>query len=269
MSISKTTLDQRLPYCNPMMKLDISRNPVELGQKLAQRMGDIMCAKIAARGEINIILASAASQIEMLKNLVKDERIDWSKVTMFHLDEYIGIDADHPARFANFLKERFLAHVPPLKETFLINSTGDPHEEVRRLNAAAQGRTIDLACIGVGENAHIAFNDPPADFEIEDPFLIVTLDEVCRQQQLAEGWFKTLDDVPKTAISMSARYIMRSETIVAPVPGPRKADAIRATFEGPITNMVPCTILQQHPDCTIYCDHDSISKMENPHRFTV
>lgn len=251
------------------MKLHLSENPVQLGVSLGNRIAAGLREAIATHGDINIILASAASQIEMLKNLVKADGIDWSRVSMFHMDECIGLPADHPAGFANFLRERFLAHVPPLKETFLISSTADPEEEMRRLNDIASGRTIHFACIGVGENAHIAFNDPPADFEVEDPFIIVKLDETTRNQMLAEGWYKTLAEVPNSAISMSVKFVMSARTIVAPVPGPRKAKAIRDVFEGPVTNLVPCSILQTHPDCTIYCDRESTKLMKDPSLYTV
>lgn len=249
------------------MKLHISENPVELGKTLSAEIAGALKEALASKTVVNLVLASAASQIETLKNLVAVDGIDWGRVCMFHLDEYIGLDEDHPASFRKFLKDRFLAHVDPLKEVHLINGSAEnPAEECRRLNAIAAGREIDVACIGMGENAHLAFNDPPADFEITDPFLVVELDEACRRQQLGEGWFPTLDKVPTHAISMSVQFVMGFKKIVAPVPDQRKAKAIKDSFELPITNMVPCTILQRHPDCRIYADKASASLLEDAER---
>lgn len=179
---------------------------------------------------------------------------------MFHLDEYIGIAVDHPASFRKFLKERFVDKVPALKAAhFVEGDVDDPQQECRRLGDIITKHSIDAALIGIGENAHLAFNDPPADFETEEPYIIVELDEKCRAQQMGEGWFKTLEQVPRRAISMSIRQIMKSACLIVSVPEKRKAEAVRNALEGKVTNMCPASILQTHPNCKIFLDNDSAS----------
>jgi len=208
----------------------------------------------------NIILATGTSQIETLKNLVETPGIDWSKVTMFHLDEYIGLGADHPASFRKYLKERFVDKVGNLKAVhFIRGDTDDPQQECRRLADIIVRHPIDVALIGIGENGHLAFNDPPADFKTQEAFIIVELDERCRKQQLGEGWFKMLEQVPLRAISMSIRQIMKSACIIVSVPEKRKAEAVKNALEGSVTNMCPASILQQHNDCKIFMDEDAAS----------
>ena len=189
----------------------------------------------------------------MLAGLVGQD-VDWSKVTAFHLDEYIGLPNSHPASFRKYLKERFADKVPGLKHFHCINGEGDPVAECARVGALIAALHVDVACIGIGENGHLAFNDPPADFETESPYIVVDLDEACRRQQLGEGWFSTLDDVPAQAISMSIRQIMKSVAIVCTVPDARKAGAVQKAVQGPVTHMLPSSILQQHPCCEMYLD---------------
>ncbi len=229
----------------------------ELGKEAAQNGADIIKKAIAEKGEAYIIVATGASQFEMLEELVKQD-VDWSKVTAFHLDEYIGITKDHPASFRKYLKERFVDLVP-VREFHYINGKGDAEMECKRLNSLISEHEIDLAFAGIGENGHLAFNDPPADFETKDPYIIVSLDADCRRQQLNEGWFKTLEEVPEQAISMSIQQIMAAKNIICSVPDERKAKAVQGVVEGPVSNMVPASILQKHNSCWIYLDKGSSS----------
>ncbi len=213
---------------------------------------------ISSNGEAHIILATGASQFEMLDALVQQD-INWSKVTAFHLDEYVGLAISHPASFRKYLKERFVEQVNGLRQFHYIDGEADVQAECRRLGALISTCTIDVACVGIGENGHLAFNDPPADFATEAPYIVVELDEACRRQQLGEGWFPTLEDVPRQAISMSIRQIMKSKIIVNTVPDERKATAVRNTLEGEISNLVPASILQDHPHCTLFLDQEAAS----------
>ena len=213
---------------------------------------------ISENGEANIILATGASQFHILKTLVDYVIIDWSKVTVFHLDEYIGIDDSHAASFCLYLKQRFLEKVGAVKEFHFINgATENPVEECKRLNALIRPLEIQVALVGIGENGHLAFNDPPADFDIEDPYIIADLDEKCRMQQVGEGWFDGFEDVPAQAISMTVKQIMKSKSIICSVPDERKAEAVKNCVLGDLSNMNPASILQKHDDCIIYLDKDS------------
>ncbi|MFA6814867.1 MAG: 6-phosphogluconolactonase [Lentisphaeria bacterium] len=213
-------------------------------------------AAIAAQGYANIIVATGASQFEMLTALAKIDSIDWGKITMFHLDEYVGLPETHPASFRKYIKERFVASLPkPLKAAYYVNgSAPDPKKACDELGAIISKHPIDVAFIGIGENGHIAFNDPPADFMTETPYLVVDLDDVCRHQQLGEGWFPTVDDVPKQAISMSPRQIMKSKTIINTCPDKRKAHAMQITFEAEMGPQHPASIIRIHQDCETFCD---------------
>jgi glucosamine-6-phosphate deaminase len=193
----------------------------------------------------------------MLEELVKAE-IDWSVVTAFHLDEYIGLPLSHPASFRKYLKERFVDLVN-LKAFNYVNGEGDPVEECKRLEKIIAEHPIDVAFVGIGENGHLAFNDPPADFETDDAYLIVNLDKECRLQQMGEGWFPTFDDVPKQALSMSIRQIMKSKAIICTVPDLRKANAVKNTLEKPVSNLVPASILRTHDATWLYLDQAASS----------
>lgn len=232
----------------------------EMGAAAAAGAAEIIKEAIENKGRANIILATGTSQIEMLKNLVAANGIDWSKVTMFHLDEYIALGPDHPASFRKFLKERFVDKVPDLKAVhFVDGDADDPQAECQRVNAVIAAHPIDAALIGIGENGHLAFNDPPADFETETPFIIVELDDRCRNQQLGEGWFDTLEQVPQRAISMSIRQIMKSACLIVTVPDKRKAEAVRNALKGQVTPMCPASILQEHKNCKIFMDVEAAS----------
>jgi glucosamine-6-phosphate deaminase len=234
----------------------------QMGAAAATRSADVIKEAIENKGRANIILATGVSQLEMLGNLVEADGIDWTKVTMFHLDEYIALGIGHPASFRKYLKERFVDKLPGLKAAHFVNGdTEDPQQECRRLGDIIAKHPIDVAMVGIGENGHLAFNDPPADFETEEPFIIVELDEKCRNQQLGEGWFETLEQVPLRAISMGIRQIMKSECLIVTVPDKRKAEAIKNVFEGPVSPMCPASILQEHRNCAIFMDTESASML--------
>jgi glucosamine-6-phosphate deaminase len=241
------------------MEIIISGSKQELGNKAAAKGADFIRKAIIERGFANIIVATGASQFEMLDELVR-ENINWSVVTAFHLDEYIGISSTHPASFRKYLKERFADMVLP-KEFNYVDGEANPQEECIRLGKLISKHPIDVAFVGIGENGHLAFNDPPADFETEQAYLVVTLDEACRNQQMGEGWFPTIDDVPKEAISMSIRQIMKSKAIICSVPDLRKADAVQRTVEGPVSPEVPASVIRLHEAAWLYLDKASASKL--------
>jgi glucosamine-6-phosphate deaminase len=219
---------------------------------------------ICQRGRANIIVATGASQFGVLAALVAAKGIDWSKVVGFHLDEYLGLPMSHPASFRRYLKERLVDRVP-LAAFHYVDGQCEPAGECRRLGELIRRHPIDVALVGIGENGHLAFNDPPADFQTEEPYIVVELDAACRRQQLGEGWFAALADVPTRAISMSIRQIMKSRTIVCSVPDRRKAEAVRAVVEGPVTPQTPASILQQHADATLYLDLPAASLLSASH----
>ncbi len=240
------------------MNIRIYKNKDELGKAAASDAAGIIKNAMRINGSATLVLATGSSQFEMLKYLVATPGIDWSKVVLFHLDEYIGIPGEHPASFRKYIQERVIDKVHPLQEVHLINGDNpDPYTECRQLGEIIASVRIDLSLVGIGENGHLAFNDPPADFTTEEPFIPVTLDRKCRQQQLGEGWFKTLEEVPDKAITMSIRQIMQSRQIVCVVPDKRKAEAVKNCLEEEVSNLYPASVLQEHPGCTIYLDRDS------------
>jgi len=212
------------------------------------------------RGEANVIVATGASQFEMLEALLRETGIAWENVTFFHLDEYVGLPVTHPASFRKYLWERFHSKLPvPARAFHYVAGDRNPAGECERLGALITQHPIDICFAGIGENAHLAFNDPPADFETEHPYLVVNLDEACRRQQFGEGWFPSLEDVPAQAISMSIRQILKSHCLIITAPDERKAQAVKDSVEGPVTNRVPSSILQQHPDTHLFLDPASAS----------
>jgi glucosamine-6-phosphate deaminase len=243
------------------MKIEIFDSKTKLGEKAAITGARLICEAINVKGAANIIVATGASQFEMLNELVKQD-IDWSKVTAFHLDEYIGISENHPASFRKYLKERFVEKVSP-REFIYVNGETNPQAECQNIGEKISKCVIDVAFVGIGENGHLAFNDPPADFETAEPYLVVNLDEKCRLQQLGEGWFQSLNEVPKQAISMSVRQIMKSRAIICSVPDLRKADAVKASLEGKVTPLTPASILQYHEAVWMYLDRDSASLLQS------
>lgn len=242
------------------MDINVSKDPAALGKLSGQKAGELIRASLEGNGTAVIILATGTSQFNTLSQLVIEPGIDWRKVTMFHLDEYLGIPDTHPASFRKYLKERFISKVP-IGKYFLIDGEADGRKECRRLSDLISQQTVDVALVGIGENGHLAFNDPPADFETKTPYIVVDLDEMCRKQQLGEGWFKSLEEVPRQAISMSVRQIMKSKNIICSVPDERKATAVRNTLEEGVSNMFPASVLQQHPQCLLFLDEQSASKL--------
>jgi glucosamine-6-phosphate deaminase len=241
------------------MEINITNDPIELGKSAGKAAAELIRNTIAKNGKANIILATGSSQFETLKQLIIEKDIDWSKVVMFHLDEYIGLPESSGASFRKYLKERFLSKVPALMAVYLVNGETDPVQECNRLSTIIELNPIDVALVGIGENGHLAFNDPPSDFDTKEPYIIVDLDEACRKQQFNEGWFKLVEDVPKKAISMSITQICKSKHIICSVPDVRKAKAVKDCLEEPISNMFPASILQLHPSCTYYLDKNSAS----------
>jgi len=243
------------------MNACIYNTPLALGKAAGKAAADLIRDAIASNGTANIILATGTSQFETIKELVEAKGINWGKVVMFHLDEYISLPATHPASFRKYLQERFLSQVPKLKNAWLIDGEADALEECKRLKTLIQKHPIDVALIGIGENGHLAFNDPPADFETEEPYIIVELNDACKKQQLGEGWFQSVDEVPERAISMSIKQILKSKQIICSVPGARKSTAVKNTFEKEISKLYPSTILRPHNHCSIYLDKDSAGSL--------
>jgi glucosamine-6-phosphate deaminase len=242
------------------MEIVISETKQLLGKKAARTGATLIRDAIQLRGEASIILATGASQFEMLDNLVKED-IDWKKIRAFHLDEYIGIAGSHPASFRKYLKERFADIVSPL-EFIYINGNGNIHAECERLSKLINDHPVDVAFVGIGENSHLAFNDPPADFTTKDAFISVDLDEDCRRQQLREGWFHSFEEVPQKAISMSVNQIMKSDSIICSVPDLRKAEAVKKTVEGKISEDIPSSILRRHDHVWLFLDKESASLLK-------
>ncbi|SJN47670.1 glucosamine-6-phosphate deaminase [Sphingobacterium sp. JB170] len=239
------------------MEIQKSETRLELGKAAAKLARQQIKDTISEKGEANIILATGSSQFETIDALIADKEIDWSKVRMFHLDEYIGLSIKHKASFRKYLNERFVDKIDPLLDVVLINGENDPEEECERIGRKIRQFPIDVALVGIGENGHLAFNDPPADFENEDPYVVVNLDKQCRMQQLGEGWFNTLDEVPPQAISMSIKQIMKSKVIICSVPDRRKAQAVKDCLTGEVTNLYPASILQEHAACYFFLDNES------------
>ncbi|HRQ52397.1 MAG TPA: glucosamine-6-phosphate deaminase [Agriterribacter sp.] len=245
------------------MKIKTFNSPRQLGEAAGKDAALLIREAVEKNGNANIILATGASQFETLDQLIAAQDIDWSRVGMFHLDEYIGLPVTHNASFRKYLQERFLDKVPPLKAAYLVNGETDPVAECARLGQLIKKNPVDVALVGIGENGHLAFNDPPADFETEEPYIIVELDEQCRRQQMGEGWFPSVEDVPRKAISMSVKQILKSKHIICSVPDGRKATAVKNTLEQKVSNIHPASILQTHAACTLYLDRMSAAFLSN------
>ncbi|HXN23050.1 MAG TPA: glucosamine-6-phosphate deaminase [Candidatus Dormibacteraeota bacterium] len=238
------------------MVIKICSDSTSLGKAAALEAAAAIRHAIANRGAARIIAATGASQFEFLEDLTAAHTVDWEKVEMFHLDEYVGLSIEHPASFRKYLLERLIQKIG-IKKYTLLDGEADPEEACRNVGRALTAAPIDVAFVGIGENGHLAFNDPPADFETEEPYRIVRLDEACRRQQVGEGWFETLAEVPKKAISMTIRQILKSRSILCVVPDARKAKAVKLCFEGEIGPMAPASILRTHPNTTVFLDLDS------------
>lgn len=233
----------------------------DLANAAAEEAAAILRHAIREKGKARLIAATGAAQFEFLETLTSLPDVDWSKVEMFHLDEYIGLPASHPASFCRFLQERLIQKTG-IQRYFLLNGEEDPARVIQHAGDALRSSPVDVAFVGIGENGHLAFNDPPADFETEAPYIIVTLDDACRRQQLGEGWFPSLDDVPESAISMSIRQILKAEKIICIVPDARKASAVKACIEGDISPLAPASMLRTHPNTTIYLDSNSAALLQ-------
>ncbi len=243
------------------MILKVFADKIQLGEAAASRAAGAIHRAIADRGNARIIAATGASQFEFLRALVGKREIDWKRVEMFHLDEYLGLPITHPASFRKYLLERLVGPTGIEKYHFL-DGENDPKEVCRTVGKSILAAPIDVAFVGIGENGHLAFNDPPADFETEDPYIIVDLDEACRRQQVGEGWFTRIDEAPKQAISMTVRQILKSREIVCVVPDARKAQAVKDCFENEISPQFPASILRTHDNATVYLDKDSSSLLD-------
>lgn len=241
------------------MNISISKTPEELGKEASKLTAYYLNQAIATQGYARLLVSTGSSQFETLSALTKED-VDWSKVTMFHLDEYVALPETHIASFRKYLKERFVSKIN-LKEAVFVNGEGDVEANIKELSAKLREQPIDVGLIGIGENGHIAFNDPPADFDTEEAYKVVNLDDRCKMQQVGEGWFATINDVPKQAISMTPKQIMACKVIISSVPHRVKAEAIKNTLSSTLTNMVPATLLKTHPNFNLFIDSESASNI--------
>lgn len=242
------------------MTVKIFKTDEELGVNAAKSAAEGLNKAIKEQGHARLLLSTGASQFSTISELVKQE-VEWDKVEMFHLDEYVGLSESHIASFRKYLKERFIEHIN-LKKAYFVNGEGNVEENIAKLTEELRKSPIDVALIGIGENGHIAFNDPPADFDTKEAYMVVDLDDKCKMQQVGEGWFKTIDDVPKQAITMTVYQIMKSKKIITCVPHEVKAQAIKDTLENELTNKIPATMLKEHSDWTLCVDKNSASLIE-------
>ena len=245
------------------MVIKVFPDGAALGRAAADAAAALIRAAVDSRGGARIIAATGASQFAFLDALTAERDMPWKQVELFHLDEYVGLSPDHPASFRKFLRERLIEKTGIQRYHFLEGES-DAAAEAARVGALLAARPVDVAFVGIGENGHLAFNDPPADFDADDPYLIVRLDKACRQQQVGEGWFASIEEVPERAISMSIRQILKARAILAVVPESRKAAAVKACLEGEVTPMAPASILRRHPHTTVYLDEQSAALLQGP-----
>ena len=241
------------------MDVRVFPTKAEMATAAAERGAAAIREAISIRGRAHVIAATGASQFEFLDALVQAPGIDWARTTFFHLDEYIGMPETHPASFRRYLKERIVDRVHPGAFHFIQGEASDSQAEARRVGAILARHPIDVAFVGIGENGHLAFNDPPADFQAKEPYLVLELDEACRRQQFGEGWFPRLEDVPRRALSMSIAQILKSAEILCIVPDTRKAQAVRDCLEGDVSPRHPASALQEHPRTTVFLDEPAAS----------
>lgn len=245
-----------------MIDLIYSESRDKNGKAAAEAVATSLREIIRDKGAANLVVATGASQFELLEALVTKPGIDWSKVTAFHLDEYVGLSESHPASFRRYLRERFTSRLPALHSFRYVNGDASNLEnELASLEADLNAHPIDLLLAGIGENGHLAFNDPPADFEVNSAYIVVDLDDICRRQQLGEGWFSTFEDVPKRAISMTVRRIMSAEKIILTVPDDRKAVAVKHVLEEPVSPLWPASVLRHHSSCLLFLDRAAASQL--------
>jgi glucosamine-6-phosphate deaminase len=245
-----------------VMKIHIAADRAEMGHLAAAHAADVLRRRIAAHGSARLVACTGSSQFEVLESFTASD-LAWDKIEMFHLDEYAGIAESHPASFRKFLRER-LVEKTGIPRYHFLNGEVDPEGECARVGRLIAAAPVDLAFVGIGENGHLAFNDPPADFSTEEPYIVVDLDDACRRQQVGEGWFATVDDVPRRALSMSVRQILKANEIICSCPDARKASAVKACLEGPVSNFAPASILRTHPNVTMYLDRESAGLLRAP-----
>src|SRR5262245_32493665 len=243
------------------MRIRTYADRATMSRAAARHAARVIRTAVAERGSARIVAATGASQFDFLAALAADRDVPWRDVDMFHLDEYVGVPIDHPASFRRYLLDRLIAPAG-IARYHLLDAEHDAIRVAGRVGALLAERAPDVAFVGIGENGHLAFNDPPADFETEQPYIIVTLDEACRRQQVGEGWFASIADVPQQAISMSIRQILKAREIIAVVPDARKAPAVAVCLEGEVTPMAPASILRTHANATVYLDRDSAALLD-------
>ena len=240
------------------MEISVMPSAEAIGIEAARLGGAAITEALARRGAANIVVATGLSQVATLERLTADPSIDWTRVTAFHLDEYVGVPANHNASFVGYLRKRLVAATNGRARLVEIDGMAtNPEAEAARLSKLLERQEIDVCFAGIGENCHLAFNDPPADFDTASPYLVVELDTACRQQQVDEGWFAALEDVPKNAITMSINRIMSARKLILSVPDARKAEAVRNAVEGEVDPDHPASILQRHGNCTVLLDSQS------------
>lgn len=247
---------------NRNVNVKVFEDKLSLSKAAAEKAATAVRRAIRDRGRARIVVATGTSQLDFLDELTKAVSIDWPRVEMFHLDEYVGLPITHPASFRKYLLER-LIHKTGIKQYLLLDGEGELREVARRAGETLSSAPVDIAFVGFGENGHLAFNDPPADFQTEEPYIVVNLDEACRRQQVGEGWFANISEVPVQAISMSVRQILKAKEVIAVVPDARKARAVQLCIEGEISPIAPASILRTHGAATVYLDRESASLLSS------
>jgi glucosamine-6-phosphate deaminase len=245
------------------MKVEVYPSRAAAGTAAAHAAARVMTELEQTRGAIRVIFATGASQLDTLAALTAMDGLPWNRIRGFHMDEYIGISADHPASFRRYMREKLTQKVT-MQEFFEVDgSAPDPEQTCREYAERLRSADPQLCLLGIGENGHLAFNDPPvADFNDPLDVKIVHLDAICRQQQAAEGWFERAEDVPQSAITLTIPALFRVPKLIVSVPGSRKAAIMRRTIEEPISTQCPATILRTHPDVTVYLDTDSAAELD-------
>jgi glucosamine-6-phosphate deaminase len=243
------------------LKIRIFEDKLALAEEAARQAISVLRVAQKKGGTTRILVATGASQIEFLEALTRSREVDWANVEMFHLDEYVGIGPEHPASFRKYLLDRVIRKTG-IGNYHLLDGETDPRAACEDVGRRLVSAPVDLAFAGIGENCHLAFNDPPADFRTDAPYLLVQLDEACRRQQVGEGWFNDLSEVPERAISISIRQLLKSRVIICVVPEARKAEAVKRCVEGPINPLAPASILRTHPNVTLYLDRDSAALLQ-------
>ena len=232
-----------------------------MSEAAAQHAAASLREAIERTGKARVVAATGASQLDFLRALTATPGIAWPRVELFHLDEYIGLPAGHPASFRRYLREHLIDKTG-ITTIHFLDGEGNPDEVRRNVGHALAREPVDLLFAGIGENTHLAFNDPPADFDTTEPYIVVKLDEACRRQQVGEGWFARVEDVPETAVTISIQQILEAREILVMVPDARKADAVKATLGGEVSPAVPASILRTHPNVTLFLDEAAAARLD-------